>query len=68
MAKIMDPLLPILSILGYWAIVLGSFGGPGTFTFHRDSHSSGRMYRGCAEKMSGRHRHRGDPPGRLSIV
>ena len=29
MAKIMDPILPILSILGYWAIVLGSFGGPG---------------------------------------
>ena len=23
-AKIMDPILPILSILGYWAIVLGS--------------------------------------------
>ena len=30
MAKIMDPMLPILSILGYWAILLGSFGGPGT--------------------------------------
>ena len=30
MAKIMDPILPILSILGYWAILLGSFGGPGT--------------------------------------
>ena len=29
MAKIMDPILPLLSILGYWAIVLGSFGGPG---------------------------------------
>ena len=29
MAKIMDPILPILSILGYWAIILGSFGGPG---------------------------------------
>ena len=28
MAKIMDPILPILSILGYWAIILGSFGGP----------------------------------------
>ena len=24
MAKIMDPILPILSILGYWAILLGS--------------------------------------------
>ena len=30
MAKIMDPILPILSILGYWAIILGSFGGPGS--------------------------------------
>ena len=29
MAKIMDPILPILSILGYQAIVLGSFGGAG---------------------------------------
>ena len=29
MAKIMDPILPILSILEYWAIILGSFGGPG---------------------------------------
>ena len=29
MAKTMDPILPILSILGYWAIILGSFGGPG---------------------------------------
>ena len=26
----MDPILPILSLLGYWAIILGSFGGPGT--------------------------------------
>ena len=30
MANIMDPVLPILSILGYWAIILGSSGGPGT--------------------------------------
>ena len=29
MAKRMDPILPVLSILGYWAIILGSFGGPG---------------------------------------
>ena len=27
MAKIMDPILPILSVLRYWAIILGSFGG-----------------------------------------
>ena len=31
MAKIMDPVLPLLSFLGYWAIILGSFGGPGTW-------------------------------------
>ena len=29
MAKIMDPILPVLSIWGYWAIVLGFFGGSG---------------------------------------
>ena len=29
MAKIMDPILLILSILEYEAIILGSFGGPG---------------------------------------
>ena len=29
MAKIMDPVLPILSILGCWAIIWSSFGGPG---------------------------------------
>ena len=29
MAKIMDHILPIVSILRYWAIILGSFGGPG---------------------------------------
>ena len=33
MAKIMDPILPILSILGYWAVVLGSFGGSGVQLF-----------------------------------
>ena len=30
MAKIIDPILSLLSILGYWAIILGSFGGPGS--------------------------------------
>ena len=30
MAKIMDPVLPILSSLGYWSIIWGTFGGPGT--------------------------------------
>ena len=29
MAKIMDPILPIISILRYRAIILGFFGGPG---------------------------------------
>ena len=37
MAKIMDPILPIyiyiLSVLKYWAIVLGSFGGPGIYLY-----------------------------------
>ena len=28
MANIIDSILPIVSILRYWAIVLGSFGGP----------------------------------------
>ena len=30
MAKIMEPILPTVSLLRYWAITLGSFGGPGT--------------------------------------
>ena len=29
MANIMDPILPILDILGYWATILDSFGGSG---------------------------------------
>ena len=29
MASIMDPILPIVRIVGYWAIILSSFGGPG---------------------------------------
>ena len=32
MAKTMDPILPRLSILGYWAILMGSFGSPGGST------------------------------------
>ena len=35
MAKIMDPILTILSILGHWSIILGSFGGPGICTSGR---------------------------------
>ena len=31
MAKTMDPILPVLSMLEYWAMILGSFGGPGTY-------------------------------------
>ena len=34
MAKIMDPILTILSILGHWSILLGSFGGPGRCYLH----------------------------------
>ena len=33
MAKIMDPILPIVSILRYWAIILASFGGPGNYIY-----------------------------------
>ena len=38
MAKIMDPLLPILSMLGYCVTVLGTFAGPGNLvlTLKRD--------------------------------
>ena len=32
-AKIMDPILPIVSILRSWAIILGSFEGPGSHRF-----------------------------------
>ena len=35
MAKILDPILSILSILGYWAIILGIFGGPGEVLEYR---------------------------------
>ena len=31
MAKILDPILPVVSILGYWAIILGFFEGPGKY-------------------------------------
>ena len=29
MPKRMDPVLPVLSILIQWAMILGTFGGPG---------------------------------------
>ena len=42
----MDPILPILSMLGYWAIILGSFGGPGityVFTYiHKEKYMNHR--------------------------
>ena len=40
MAKTMDPTLPILSILGYWAMILGSFGGPGIIHLQKSAGSS----------------------------
>ena len=44
MAKIMDPILPILSILEYGAIILGSFGGPGSnCTYQPDIGSLSRV-------------------------
>ena len=36
MANILDPILPILSVLGYWAIILGAFGGPGIYDSQLD--------------------------------
>ena len=38
MAKRMDPLLAILSILGYRAIILGSLGGLGTSPYDSGHH------------------------------
>ena len=35
MAKIMDPILPILTVLGFWAIFGGSLGGPGSTGLHK---------------------------------
>ena len=35
MPKRIDPMLPILSVLGCWAIILGTFGGPGTWLLFR---------------------------------
>ena len=29
MAKITDPILPMVAILRYWATIVGSFGAPG---------------------------------------
>ena len=49
MAKIVDPILPILFVLGYWAIILGTFGGPGMyihiFTYVRGNCDTGNCLR-----------------------
>ena len=50
MAKIMDPILPILCILGYWAMILGSFGGPGTSATLPPEDSEGKDPTICAQK------------------
>ena len=39
----MDPVLPILSILGYWSVVLGSCGGPDTCELLGRYHFSGYL-------------------------
>ena len=47
MAKIMDLVLPILSILGYRAFILGSFGGPGSYQKNflpQRTHHSGSVF------------------------
>ena len=51
MAKIMDPGLPILSILEYRAIILGSLGGPGTGPSYR-GHSGGLRNATCQAYLS----------------
>ena len=33
MAKTMEPMLPILFVLEYWAIILDSFGSPGRYRY-----------------------------------
>ena len=42
MPKMMAPVLPILSIFGFWAVVLGTVGGPGkpihTYRYHVGVH------------------------------
>ena len=58
MAKIMDPIVPILSILGYWAIILGPSGGPGTCLFQRSCCSS----HGCSDG-GGNQQQAGSPDG-----
>ena len=41
MPKIMNPVVDIVSILGYWAIILGCVGGPGIWTVDPDGMISG---------------------------
>ena len=41
----MDPILPILSILGYWFIILGFFGGPGNGFLYRTLCTLGSLVR-----------------------
>ena len=48
MAKIMDPILPRLSILGYWSSILGSFGGPGSCQRNWNSLSCSSSPKDCA--------------------
>ena len=46
MAKIMDSILLILSILGYWAIILGASAGPGSYILYIYIYIHGPQ-RGC---------------------
>ena len=70
MAKIMDPVLPIFSILGYRAIILGSFGGPGTCCRLRPHSLSRDLARaGWPSAAGGGHRGQGgrDRAGRRAL-
>ena len=78
MPKTMDPLLPTVSILRCWAIVLGTFGGPGVGkgaekagswlkAKRRAKGSRGKALgkgtgKGKAEKASSKRRVRKQPP------
>ena len=53
MAKIMDPILPILSILGYGSVILRSFGGPGRYRCMRLSINWGSFERELQGSVAG---------------
>ena len=69
MAKIMDHILPILSLLECWAIILGFFGGPGLTVAHeraRTNRGGGPLFVGDASgRVKGRPSRKSQTPGRI---